>query len=262
MPSAATISTRILMRWPPEPAYENANTLSLSLGGWYIDLRLEKQTGQIGWARAGEKLVEKRKPLTIAYTHIIDSNQDFDIVDRGTYTSLSNGDLLEIGSMPRRDLPGSPVRPYREVWRNLEPESEGTSYVLESLAGTELETHPEEVHIEPHETRRVAKTLVAKIPGYFLAVRQELRYTRVPSEEAGRLITVKSGGIVAARKQTWVEPNFTGLGTDVMAGPGAQALPQLKDVEGLNLELDKVVIVAGEDFIVRAFEDSRLKSSL
>ncbi|KAI5291445.1 hypothetical protein KEM54_004625 [Ascosphaera aggregata] len=262
MPSTANISTRVLMRWPPEPAYENANTLKLAVGGWYVDLRIDKQKWLIDWATAGEKIVESRKPLTIAYTHIIDSHQDFDVVDRGTYTSLSNGDDLEIGVMPRKDLPGAPIRPYREVWRNLEPESEGTSWVLESLAGMELETHPDEVHIEPHETRCVVKTFLAKIPGYFMAMRQELRYTRVAREEDGKWITVKSGGEVCARKQTWVEPNFTGLGTDIVTGPGAKYLPTLRDVEGLSLELDKMLIINGEDFIVRAFEDSRLKSSL
>lgn len=53
------LSTRVSLRWPPEPAFENTDTLVMSVGNWYVDLRVDRATGTIDWAIAGERLQDK-----------------------------------------------------------------------------------------------------------------------------------------------------------------------------------------------------------
>jgi hypothetical protein len=59
---AARISRRISIRWLPEEASEPTDTLVLSLGGWYVDLRIDKATGGIDWALAGQRIVTSQDP--------------------------------------------------------------------------------------------------------------------------------------------------------------------------------------------------------
>ena len=42
------------MRWVPEPTFESTDTLALSVGEWYVDLRVDRQSGGIDWALAGQ----------------------------------------------------------------------------------------------------------------------------------------------------------------------------------------------------------------
>lgn len=42
------------MRWVPEPPFESTDTLALSVGDWYVDLRVDRQSGGIDWALAGQ----------------------------------------------------------------------------------------------------------------------------------------------------------------------------------------------------------------
>lgn len=69
-------STRISIRWPPEDAYENTETTVLSVGGWYLDLRVdvsevqegnsktmaEEKAPRIDWALAGRRIIESNEP--------------------------------------------------------------------------------------------------------------------------------------------------------------------------------------------------------
>lgn len=69
-------STRISIRWPPEEAYENTDTTVLSVGGWYLDLRVDVSgnhrrkpeettkglTPSIDWAIAGRRIIERDEP--------------------------------------------------------------------------------------------------------------------------------------------------------------------------------------------------------
>ena len=34
----------------------------MSVGNWYVDLRMDKRTNQIDWAIAGQRLVESENP--------------------------------------------------------------------------------------------------------------------------------------------------------------------------------------------------------
>lgn len=60
--SACRFSTRISLRWLPEPAQETTDTIVMSVGEWYIDLRMDKSTAGIDWAIAGQRLIESQEP--------------------------------------------------------------------------------------------------------------------------------------------------------------------------------------------------------
>ncbi|KAF4162179.1 hypothetical protein CNMCM6936_002419 [Aspergillus lentulus] len=62
--SSSSLSTRISLRWVPDPAFENTDTIVLSLLGWYVDLRVDKSTGKIDWAIAGQRIVDSQEPST------------------------------------------------------------------------------------------------------------------------------------------------------------------------------------------------------
>lgn len=55
-------STRISLRWPPDPPQETTDTIVISVNGWYMDLRMDKNTGKIDWAIAGKRVVESQQP--------------------------------------------------------------------------------------------------------------------------------------------------------------------------------------------------------
>lgn len=59
---AARISTRISIKWAAEPASEPTDTLVLSLGGYYVDLRIAKVDNSIDWALAGQRIVISEQP--------------------------------------------------------------------------------------------------------------------------------------------------------------------------------------------------------
>lgn len=51
-------TTRISLRWVPEPPTETTHTTVLSVGDYYLDLRVDKKTGAIDWAMAGTNIQE------------------------------------------------------------------------------------------------------------------------------------------------------------------------------------------------------------
>lgn len=57
-PSDSRLSTRISIRWIPESASENTDTIVMSVKGWYVDLRVDKITNDIDWAIAGQRVVD------------------------------------------------------------------------------------------------------------------------------------------------------------------------------------------------------------
>lgn len=63
--SVCRFSTRISIRWLPEPAQETTDTIVMSVKDWYLDLRIEKETGKIDWAIAGQRIVESQEPCTL-----------------------------------------------------------------------------------------------------------------------------------------------------------------------------------------------------
>lgn len=63
-------STRVSIRWPPASTSEPTDTLVLSLGGWYVDLRVKKIDKNIDWALAGERLVVASDPCMSFLRHV------------------------------------------------------------------------------------------------------------------------------------------------------------------------------------------------
>lgn len=61
-PSQSRLSTRVSLRWLPDPPFENTDTLVMSVGEWYVDLRIDQKTNDIDWAIAGQRLVESEEP--------------------------------------------------------------------------------------------------------------------------------------------------------------------------------------------------------
>ncbi|KAL2846870.1 hypothetical protein BJY01DRAFT_213119, partial [Aspergillus pseudoustus] len=244
------LSTRISFRWPPEPAFENTDTLVLSVDSWYVDLRVDRASGAIDWAIAGERLQDKDSN-EVLFTHDLDSKNSFGVADCGSFSSLPNGDELEVGVMPRSDLPGSPVREYEEVWRKLlfrrTVESGGVSFVLEAGG---------DVQWEEGEEKEVVRTFIGAIWGTYIVLRQRQVLAR-PVGEAKAII--RSGGEVSARR----EDSVRGVGFRIKYQIGSEAgeLPGLQDLEALlsggYLSPKKKVVVRGEEYVVRALEDLR-----
>lgn len=59
---SARASTRISIRWPPAEALEPTDTLVLSVGEWYVDLRVSKEDGGLDWGLAGQRIVVSDDP--------------------------------------------------------------------------------------------------------------------------------------------------------------------------------------------------------
>ncbi|RSL88337.1 hypothetical protein CDV31_016079 [Fusarium ambrosium] len=131
MPSQAV--QRISIRWLPDAAYEDTDTVALNVGGYFIDLRVVKKSGAIQWSRAGERIVLKEDPPTFRWTHIIDS-LDLTIPDDAHFEKLPNGDDLEIGTYPLGGIPTD----YEEVWRDItqKKSAEELSWILQSSDGS------------------------------------------------------------------------------------------------------------------------------
>lgn len=64
-PSDSRLSTRISIRWIPEPASENTDTIVMSVKGWYVDLRVDKSSKEIDWAIAGQRIVDSEDSSTL-----------------------------------------------------------------------------------------------------------------------------------------------------------------------------------------------------
>lgn len=60
-------STRISIRWLPDPPTESTDTLVLSVGGYYVDLRVKKDDGTIDWLLAGERIVDPQDSSMLVY---------------------------------------------------------------------------------------------------------------------------------------------------------------------------------------------------
>lgn len=63
-PSDSRLSTRISLRWLPDPPFENTDTIVMSVKGWYADLRVDRQSNDIDWAIAGQRVVDSTDPST------------------------------------------------------------------------------------------------------------------------------------------------------------------------------------------------------
>ncbi|OJJ30007.1 hypothetical protein ASPWEDRAFT_122188 [Aspergillus wentii DTO 134E9] len=252
--SDASLSTRISLRWQPDPPFEYTDTVVMSVQGWYLDLRVEKETGKIDWAIAGKRIVESEETRRVRFTHDLDSHNCFSTADCGTFTTLPNGDDLETGSMPRPDLPDTPMTEYEEVWRELvfregpEGPGKGLCWVLESEG---------EKEVLGTNTVGETKIFMARIWGTFLAFRQRL-FHALQAELAGENgVRLKEGKEVSVRREEW-DPK-EGWQVKYAIGEEADSLPSM--VKGLQGKSEdtwkgrKNVMVDGQRYVLRAFEE-------
>ena len=190
--------------------------------------------------------------VRVTFSHELDSHNAFEIADCGSFFPLPNGDDLEVGSMPRHDLPGAPDKEYEEVWRELpfregpEGPKKGISWVLESDDG-DLGSGEGEV--------TVTKTFIGRIWGTYLALRQTQIHSRQKTP-SGDLVVKKSGADVSARREEWE----SGWNEKYLVGEAAGSLPSMVvgfDGEGVGSwrTPGEKVEVQGKTYIVRAFEE-------
>lgn len=59
---AARLSTRISLRWVPDEPEELTDTLVMNVGGYFMDLRVNKADQSIDWAMAGERKILSTNP--------------------------------------------------------------------------------------------------------------------------------------------------------------------------------------------------------
>lgn len=72
----AQISTRLSIRWLPEPPFETTDTIVLTIGEWYVDLRVTKDTGLIDWAIAGQCLQQPGSPCIYSPSQLMIDQSD------------------------------------------------------------------------------------------------------------------------------------------------------------------------------------------
>lgn len=172
----------------------------------------------------------------VRFTHELDSHGVFSTADCGTFSTLPNGDDLEVGEMPRADIPGAPVCAYEEVWRSLVPpvgaEGEGhcVSWVLEGRKnGGEGE---------------VVRTFLGRAGGVYIALRQ------VQTIQGD----VKQGGEVSARREEWGVSS--GWRDKYIFGLDCGSLPLMTDVgeDQREWKQGQMVVVCGEEYVVRGLD--------
>lgn len=56
------ILRRVSMRWLPDPAFENTDTIALNVGGYFMDLRVATADKSLEWSRAGERKELEKNP--------------------------------------------------------------------------------------------------------------------------------------------------------------------------------------------------------
>ncbi|KAJ5408424.1 hypothetical protein N7509_002307 [Penicillium cosmopolitanum] len=255
--STCAFTTRISLRWVPEPAEETTDTIVLSVGEYYLDLRMDKKTGGIDWAMAGTNIAENpnETPLKISFTRELDSLNEIGMVDVARFSPLPNGDDLEQGEMPHPDLPGAPMTAFEEVWRNL-PFKEGPDGAKTGISWI-LESDDEHLTNSEQEGEvTVNKLFFGRIWGTYLGFHQIQTHSQQKSSDGG-LSLKRTGSDVTARREEW-----TGAGWEekYLVGPAADAVPSMKSgFEGEGKGSWRVpgekVIVDGRSFIVRAFEE-------
>ncbi|KAJ5698664.1 hypothetical protein N7462_000669 [Penicillium macrosclerotiorum] len=256
--SSCGFSTRISLRWVPEPPEETTNTIVLSVGDWFVDLRMDKKTGDIDWAMAGTRIEENpnQRPLKVSFTRELDSLDEIGIVDIANFSLLPNGYELETGEMPRTDLPGAPMTAFEEVWQELpfrggpEGVKQGVSWILESDDGAfNLET-------EPEGKKTVVKTFLGRIWGTYLALQQSQTHS-LQKDSNGNHTVKKTGATVSARREEWTDSRWEDV---YVVGPDVLSVPSMKtglegECKGSWRAPGEKVVIDGKSFTVRAFEE-------
>ncbi|KAJ3528168.1 hypothetical protein NM208_g10329 [Fusarium decemcellulare] len=225
---ALRLSTRISIRWGDETPSEPTDTVVLSVGSYFMDLRVKKADGSIDWAFAGIREIVSQEPLHCRWRHLIDSRLSFE-PDEGKFQKLLNGDDLETGSMPCTEKDNK-VTPYEEVWRELQPKhGMERGWILQGQSGD-------------------ANIFLGQFGGVYLAMLQE-----------------KDGSFSALREDL---ENFQGrLQWEKKYRSGKATLPSLKKTDTVfvpgeeNWKVEAEVMIDGQVYHVRALQTCASKNS-
>lgn len=68
--SKSSFSTRISLRWVPEVPEETTDTVVLSVGEYFVDLRMDKASGAIDWAMAGTRIEENPNEIPRSWPNL------------------------------------------------------------------------------------------------------------------------------------------------------------------------------------------------
>ncbi|KAJ5557131.1 hypothetical protein N7494_001046 [Penicillium frequentans] len=248
--SKSTILTRISMRWVPHPPFGTTDTLALAVGEWYVDLRVDRQSGGIDWALAGQCRRAGINPRRVVFTHDIDSHHNFNVSEPCPFLALPNGDDLETGKMRRADKPGAPMTDYEEIWRYIPlrdiPEECGgnTSWVLESVE----DPLGEGQHL-------ITKRFLAKVGGFYLVQQQEQTHVKSQSADGGWAVKI-TGEEVSARWEEWLGDHWE---EKYVLGPLGGKLPSMaKDLIGKSQSMcwtpGDNTSIKGSQYVVREVE--------
>ncbi|KAM0787564.1 hypothetical protein ACM66B_003634 [Microbotryomycetes sp. NB124-2] len=140
------VSYRRSLRWPPDEAYEDTNTLVIQgRTGLYIDVRVDRNTlSNLSWGSAGIKSwlpdASPENPKA-RFDAIIDSQksatgkaEQTETDDVGSFVTLPDGSVLETGSMSNPDN-GGRIQEYEEVWARARIGDRPDILLLESVDG-------------------------------------------------------------------------------------------------------------------------------
>ncbi|KUM56381.1 hypothetical protein ACN42_g10830 [Penicillium freii] len=238
--SSCGFSTRISLRWVPEVPEETTDTIVLSVGEWFLDLRMDKKSGGIDWAMAGTRIEENPKgiPLKVIFTRELDSLNEIGIRDIGNFSPRPDGTDLESGEMPRTDLPE----------KALKGRKKGISWILES-DDAPLALGEQEGQVT------ITKIFMGRIWGTYLAFQQTQTHSS-QKDESGVWSVKRSGSEVSARREEWSSK----WEEKYLVGPDGAAVPSMKNGyggEGMGTWRipGEKVFIQGKSFIVRAFEE-------
>ncbi|WRT66088.1 uncharacterized protein IL334_003041 [Kwoniella shivajii] len=132
---AARASIRVSIAWSGADAIEDTDTLVMTIDGYSLDLRVfvsGPDTGSIDWstvAHVSEIEGSTKENPILKWDHIIDSRPETDLPDQGSFATLPNGDVTEIGTMfnPKTN----DYEPYVETWRRLQLPTSAPYLVLQ-----------------------------------------------------------------------------------------------------------------------------------
>lgn len=231
---APQVLQRISVRWLPDAAYEDSDTVAINVGEYFIDMRVAKNEPHVlQWGRSGKRIRLREDPPTFRWTHIIDS-LDLTVPDEAHFERLPNGDDLEIGVTPAPHRKGEPTA-YEEVWRDITVslttanKALGFSWILSSLD---------------------ASVFIGKVGDVFLAIH------KAPHDQ---------GGVFSAYREqydlvrgTWVQKYIcsgsTALDCIVSSRPPTAVESVLAITNAGTVVAGQKVIIGLESFIVCAIE--------
>lgn len=68
--STPQVLKRISLRWVPDDAFEDTETVALNVNGWFMDLRVVLADASLQWSRAGERKKLKNDPRRLQFLNL------------------------------------------------------------------------------------------------------------------------------------------------------------------------------------------------